>query len=180
MPTLPTQLTYSAKRLSLMDYEISCDQGLLASINFSNWLWPTEGAPLSSVVDEALAAYPHIKADGKDYTAHRRLLTNNFLFNDYKIWLVDGNGKETISANIVAKEAAITIEYNNKTYFLKRHSIFSFHFTLEDNSQKASFREVTKFLTLSSKKDFQIDSVESIDAVLLGFSFFLATSSFYK
>lgn len=178
---MPTQTVYFAKRLSLMNYEISFEQSLIASINLSNRIWPTEGAALDSALGNALTDYPCLMVDGLNYTAHRKLLTDNFISNEFKIWLVDSEGQEKICAHTPGKNWTFPIEYNNRTYFLKRDSIFAFRFTLSsDNGQKVSFKEVTSFFVLTSKRDFQIDATEAVDHLLLCFAFFLATSFFYK
>lgn len=172
---------FSAKRLSLMNYEINSEQSLVASINLSNRIWPTEGAALDSILSKALTDYPCLTVDGLNYTAHRKLLTDNFMSNEFKIWLVDSEGKERICAYTPGKKGKFPVEYNGKTYFLKRESLFTFRFILSsDDSQKVSFKEVTSFFVVTSKRDFQIDTTEAIDHLLLCFAFFLATSIFYK
>ena len=71
--------------------------------------------------------------------------------------------------------------FKGETYVLQAHSIFSFRYELMQGERViVSFKEVTPFLTFSSRRLYRIETeAREIEPLLLAFSFFLAVLIFY-
>lgn len=168
---------YSVTRQSLMKYVLGPETAPFASITLKNRLWPTEGAALANVLGDTLTDYPSLMIDGAQYQAHRKLLSNRLLVNDYDAWLLDADGAEVIRCFLRGAGWSSQLRHLEKTYVLRRTSFFSFRFTLTGNGIRACLTDTTPFLTVSSRRSFEIESDSSIDHILLCFSVFLATTS---
>lgn len=171
---------YKAHRTALAAYAITdnSDQPI-ANFAFTKFAWGAEGAPLSAVLSSKLLSNPTFDICGKKYTAYKKLLTNNFLANDYSIRLTDDKG-DVITAFFPGNKWTVTIEQAGVSYRLVRHTVFTFNFTLHrGETQIATFKETTPFFTFTSRKKYAMEATETLDPELLAFSFFLAVCVTY-
>ncbi len=175
---------YTAKRTALNKFSLYKAGGeQIASMSFTGRLavWPAEGAPLNgAVVGSGLGAYPEFILNGIAYKAQRALLSNQFIFNSYDIWL-GKDGRKAIEIRTSPPSWTWPISYQGKTYLLKRKHLFAFKYELssEDGRRIASFTDSTPFLQFSERRDFAIDTTGPVDEMLLAFSFWIAVIAFF-
>nr|BDT27455.1 hypothetical protein BHI3_09210 [Bacteriovorax sp. HI3] len=173
---------YKAIRLSLSEAEIlDSNDRSIARISWPKVaIWKTQNAPLSDALGNQCQSNPTIETDQKKWTAYRKLLTNNFLANDYEISLGDGNGEARVLAELKGTKRKIVIRFEGEEYHLIREGFFSFHFKLQKGPTIFfQMRDVTPFFTFSSRREFEVSSERLLDPTLLSFSFFLAHNSFF-
>lgn len=173
---------YKAIRLSLSDAAIfDSNEKSIAHISWPKAaLWKTKNAPLSDALGDQWQSHPTIEVGGMKWAAYRKLLTNNFLANDYEISLGDENGEVRILAELKGSKRKIVIHFEGEEYHLIREGFFSFHFRLQKGSTSLfQMRDVTPFFTFSSRREFEVSSERALDPTLLSFSFFLAHNSSY-
>lgn len=176
---------YTAERTDLNEFTLHNErQELVSTIKFTNKfaVWPAEGAPLTaSIVGSALDAYPNFSINGTSYVARRRLLTNNFMFNHYDVWL-DKNGEQAIKIRLEPPKWKSRLSYQGQDYILERHGTFTFRYTLSDAAGQliASFRETTPFLQFSVRRNFSLQTFVPIDEVLLTFAFWIGATTIYR
>lgn len=165
-----------------MSYELfGPDGNPAATIALKNGIWPAEAAPATPFLPKAITNHPEITVGGKTYVAHRRLLTNNMMFNNFDIWLTGPAGEPVISAKTVGRSWTTAISHAGQGYALRRKSFFGFSFDLSaNNASIAAFRDTTPFWTFNSTRRFALDLAQPVDDLLLAFCLFLATSIIFR
>ena len=177
----------TARRLSVERYEICDASGATQSqIAMPSRLWTANGAPLAAAIESAgLADTPQLTVCGVRYQAHRDLLSDSLVVSEYAIYLRESGDEANASKRKVieaaTKNRATTVFFKGETYVLQAHSIFSFRYELMQGERViVSFKEVTPFLTFSSRRLYRIETeAREIEPLLLAFSFFLAVLIFY-
>lgn len=172
---------YKAIRLTIEEATIlGSNDGELAHITWPAGIWKTKNAPLSEALGDRWQSNPVIKIGLKKLVALRTLLTDKVLVNDFEISLKDESDQALIVANLQGSRKTIAMRFENSEYLLTRESFFSFRFSLQkDGTQILRMKDVTPFLTFSSRREFAIESEKDIDPALLSFSFFLAHNIFF-
>lgn len=173
---------FRAIRDSLTECKIyDTDNRLVSSISWSAAkIWKTENAPLSRVLSDKIQAYPILNIESEQFTATRKLLSNNFLLNDFETSLYDENGQVAITAYLPSWSWRMQISYKGQDYDFIRRSLFRFDFVLrESDIDVCRITESTPFLTMDSRREFVISTGNTLDPVLFSFSFFLAHNWFF-
>ncbi|MDI1229181.1 MAG: hypothetical protein PSY14_15990 [bacterium] len=180
--------TYTAKRTALNAYAISAVDGrvvMTSSFTDKFAVWTAEGAPMASAMRGLnLEAFPQLTINGAPCIARQRLMTNKLFYNTYQIWLEgagDAIAEKVIQVELNQAKWRNTITYQGKAYWFRRRSLFTFDYSLEDESGKelAHFSETTPFLTFSVRKTYKLLTYTPLDETLVAFAFFLAAGISY-
>lgn len=168
----------NARRISLQKYEIDGSDGaLIAQIEMPRGLWTANGAPLADAISGAgFGENPVLKIGEKTYEIHRDLLTDKLVVNRYSIYVKDDAGRKIIEATAPVEKRSSLICYNETEFLVTARSIFAFDYDVTSNdSNVARFKDVSPFLTFSSRRLYHIETeAREIEPLLLAFSFFLA------
>ncbi|QDK42671.1 hypothetical protein DOM21_14675 [Bacteriovorax stolpii] len=173
---------YKATRLSLSEAEIlDSNERQIARIFWPKvGVWKTKNAPLSEAMGDRWQSHPMIEIGDKKFMAYRKLLTDNFLVNEFEIALGDNTEQMKIVADLKGSKRKIIIRYEDGEYQLLSESFFRFHFKLfKGETQICQMKDETPFFTFSSRREFVVTSDKGLDPILLSFSFFLAHNSFF-
>lgn len=167
---------YRGLRSSIQEISLAAPDGrLVCRCVFPGGVWRTEGAPLSDALGDSLQCRPQLQIEGRAYAAHKRLLTDNFTVNQYEIGLAGPTGEKDISAVFPGEKGRREITYKGEKLILAKTGVFSAAHRLEKNGATlASLRDVTPFLTLGARREYEIEAAEGLEPLPLSFAFFLA------
>lgn len=176
--------TFKAERLSLNEYRIYAPSGCVQSeIQLHKRIFTADQAPLTPLLQSLrLADAPSVKVDGQPYRFFKTLLTDKFFANHFDLGLQAGQDEPAITARFGGKGWATLINHEGLEYTLKPTSWFGFAFELRRGAvEVARFKDVSPFLTFSSRRRYQLDAPAGpLPPLLLAFAFLLAVSSTYR
>lgn len=173
---------YTASRPVIGQYEVKNSAGKnVVSIVMPKGVWDTEKAPLQGLVNATgLASCPQFEWNSQTFPVKREILTNNYLYNFYRIW-IEKEGQVAIEATSNGLSKPIVISYKGEEYSLVRKSLFIFDFTLQKNDRTiARFKDTTPFLSFTSKRTFSLHNTQDVDDMLIGFCFWMSAMAFFK
>jgi len=176
-----------AERDSLTQYRVYGPAGDVQSeINLQRQLFTAHDAPLTPAIEGlGLADSPSVMVQGLPYRLCKTLRSNNFFANQFDLGLLgpEPNAAPAITASYGNRGWSSLVWHEGQEFLLTPKSWFGFRFELTQRNAAvaARLRDVSPFLSMSSRRRYRIDCPAGPQApLLLAFTFLLAVSSTYR
>lgn len=177
----------TAERENLNEYRIDTPSGQVQTkIALQRRIFTAKQAPLTPSLEAlGISDTPTVTVQGKDYRFFKSLRNDKVFANHFDLGLQALDAKQSspaITARYGGKGWTTMIRFEGAEYSLKPTSWFGFGFELRSASKvEARFKDVSPFLTFSSRRRYLIESSDgALPPLLMAFAFLLALSSTYR